>query len=259
MENLFNFDRFRLLVRKHANENWKIFLISLLIMILPVLWAQIFRFLDPLNVFNIYMSFLWIIGGLYSSTFFKEWNYKARSESIILLPSTAFEKIALVFFHTIIIFIPVYSFLFYSSWIVLSKLLHPGGPFSYILEYQNLPLFRALIVYVFTPYLFMQSFLLLFSIWFNKRQTVIAFAVFAFAFASSINLCEHYIQYLSGNHSVNVNNYLLFFPIDIWYYGEGVNLKTTSQLNLNLGILVLWLVTLLFYMASYFKLKEKEI
>jgi len=225
--------------------------------------------MPPETVFLSYVIFLVLIGGVYTSMFFKEWTYKARAASLLILPATALEKLALVLFYSVIVFIPAFTVVFYSSCTALSKIFNPGMPFSFIDQYRGLSLLPALILYAFLPYAFFHSLVLLFAICFKKRQAVRALEVIAVLFIITAFWNMFYIGWLTGGPGgrVNVFNQFVFFPTvveyDIFFHKiveyDSSRTKITSLLITNVSIIVLAISTLLFYIASYLKLKEKEI
>jgi len=278
MENIFSQKRFWLLVRKHANENRKKFLISFVVMILPTILAMFMTVKNnPEGLFQYYIFFLVLIGGFYTSVFFKNWTYTARASTLLMLPATAFEKIALVMFYSVIVFIPVFTIVYYGSTCVILKIFGSEMQYLFIDQYHGLSTLPAVFIYALLPYIFFQSLVLLFSVGFKKRQTLRAFEVIAILFIIISIWNQHYIHLVTGNsiHSVIVSNQLVLFPVEVNYYDEGSGIyrqvtgllsggsgryrQINSLLIANISIMVLIISTLLFYLASYFKLKEKEI
>ena len=278
MENIFSFKRFWLLIRKQANENRKIFLISFVVMILPIILAMFMTVKNnPEGLFQYYIFSLVLIGGYYTGMFFKNWTYTARASTLLMLPSTAFEKIALVLFYAVIVFIPVFTLFYYGSVYILFKILHSDMQYLFIDQYHGLSPLLAFIVYALLPYTFFQSLVLLFSLGFKKRQTLKALQVIGILFIIILIWNQHYIQWVTGNsiHSIIISNQLVLFPIEVNYQSDGSGIyrevsgllsggsgryrQISSLMIANISIIVLAISTLLFYLASYFKLKEKEI
>jgi len=215
--------------------------------------------LDPEQIFKMYFSSLVLIGGIYTGWFFKKWTHTPRAASLLMLPATAFEKIALVLFYTVVLFIPVFTVVFYGSHFVLSKISNSALPFSFIEQYRGLSPIPALIIYAFLHYAFFQSLFLLFSVWFKERQIVMAFGMIVVVFFIIGLLNIGYVDLLSGNDHAVYSNQLGFFPTDLKYSISGDFRIITSPLIANVNILMLAISTLLLYLVSYFKLKEKEI
>jgi hypothetical protein len=260
MENIFNFKRFWLLVRKHANENWKINTFFFIAMSTQAIFMYFITHNPNQDqvIWN-YIFYLEVFGLLYTSTFFKQWTYKARATSLLVLPATAFEKIALVFFFTVVLLIPVFTVVSYCSNFVFSKIFNPEISFSYFEQYKGKAPYLAVIIYALIPYIFFQSLILLFSVWFKTKQILISIVVIALLFILVYIWNSHFIQGLTGANRVVVLNQIVFFPTDIDYNHAGSNHKISSKFITHVSILILVISSLLFYIASYFKLKEKEI
>jgi len=260
MGNTFSFDRLRMLIYKHAVENWKLYIISFIVMSIPIYFSN--STMDRqknLPFFSAYIFLMIVTGGIYTGMFFTKWTDRAKGSTYILLPALAFEKIALVFFCTVLIFVPLYTCVFYLESLLLTKIYYPGGELLFMEqagEHSNLYTFVSEAI---VPYLFFQSLFLLINIWLKKSQTVrgliyLAFSYFVVALSNFL-----YLRWLSGNDAVSVTKSLILFPVTVGYDGSIENNLFTSPLISNVSITVLFIITILIYMASYFKLKEKEI
>lgn len=261
MENLFNFDRFWLLVRKYANVIRKMNFISVFVIFIPAIIMHLTSFNNMSDgVFLFFVFFLVLIGWLYTDMLFKGWTDKAIGASTLTLPATALEKIAVVLFYTVFVFIPAYTFAFYISHLGISKIFHPGITFSFIGQYRGLSTLPALILYAFLPYMFFHSLFLLFSVGITKKQAgrvIIILIAIVFIVTSIWNM--FYLKWLTGmnNGPANVLKQYVFFPTVVEYTNS--NTQITSLLITDISIGVIAISTLLFYIASYLKLKEKEI
>lgn len=266
MQNIFSFKRFRLLVFKHWNEFRKIFLISIIVMILPTIFRIITLFYhDQEFEFNVYITFLVLIGGIYTTIFFKDWTNKSQSLSVIMLPASAIEKILLILFYTVVVFVPVFTIVYFSSNFIVLKVLKHSNFLSYFEQYRGLSFIPAIILYAILPYIFFQSIVLLFSVWFKKYQVLIVFGLFALLLIGVTYWNFYFIHSLirEGDGLPNVSKQIVFFPLDVSYWDNDSKIRTLlitrNILVLQISVIVLTISTLLFYMASYFKLKEKEI
>ena len=144
MENIFSFNRFGLLVRKHAHENWKTLIISFILLSATALLTTGYdKNSIPKFFYYIYINTLVIVGGVYTGLFFRDWTHKARAVSLLMLPTTAFEKIALVVFYAVILFIPLFTFAFYGYYFTASKIFYTGNPFSISMLYHDQAVLRT--------------------------------------------------------------------------------------------------------------------
>ncbi len=271
MEKIFNFNRFWLLVRKHFNESRKTFLISFIVLFVPtILTTFMSNGKQSESNFFIYVMSLVIIGGLFTNMFFKEWTYKSRAASILTLPATPLEKLALVLFYSVIVFFPVFTLVYHTNLFIITGIFDSSNQGPFLLEYHGLTPVLSLIVYAFVPYLFFNAMFLLFSICFKKKQTLIAFGVIMFLIiATAIGNMQYIKSFIDlKGIMVNINQQFIFFPTVVEYSNTSriielsnpfTNIKISSLFILNTSIFVVTISTLLFYLASYFKLREKQI
>lgn len=260
MGKTFSFDRLRLLIYKHAVENWKLYIISFIVMSIPIYFSN--STMDrQKNVpfFSAYIFFMIVTGGVYTGMFFTKWTDKAKGSTYILLPALAFEKIALVFFCTVLIFVPLYTSVFYLESLLLTQIYYPGGEMLFMEqagEHSNLYTFVSEAI---VSYLFFQSLFLLLHIWLKNRQTVRVLIYLAFSYLVVIMCNGLYIQRFSGNRGAFVIEKSVLFPVTVSYSGFGDYTLFTSTLIAGISIPVIVIITILIYMAAYYKLKEKEI
>jgi hypothetical protein len=174
-----------------------------------------------------------------------------------MLPASTFEKIILAIFYAVVLFIPVYTIVSVGSYFTISRILNLGKLFtiSDIVKYTisfNV-VFKVLLVYTFYHSLF-----LLMSVWFKKKQFLMALIVIFILMITVFFLNKYYIQWLTGNSWVGISPFSLFHS-RIEYHQIGHSSEITSNLIANMNTLIYSMMTILFYIASYFKLKEKEI
>ena len=266
MNSLFSFKRFQLLVYKQFNENRKIFLIAVILMILPAFFKRIS--LPSQNQdfeFNAFTTFLLVIGGMFTTMFFNEWSFKSRSVSLIVLPASALEKILLVLFYTVVVFVPIFTILYFSSNFVIFKIIKEVNYFTFLEQYRGLSTIPAILLYAVLPYIFFQSIVLLFSVWLKKSQILIALGFIALLMIGVTIWNSYFIHSLIrvGDSLPSVSKQLVFFPVDVSYWENDSKIRTLlitrNNLIMTISVIVLTISALLFYVASYFKLKEKEI
>ena len=235
-------------------------------MILPAIFKRIsLPIYNQDFEFNAFTTFLLLIGGMFTAMFFNEWSFKSRSVSLIVLPASALEKILLVLFYTVVVFVPIFTILYFSSNFVVFKIIREDIYFTLLEPYRGLSIIPAILLYAVLPYVFFQSIVLLFSVWFKKSQALIAFGVIALLMIGATIWNTYFIYSLIrvGDLLPNVSKQLVFFPLDVSYWDNDSKIHTMliarSILITPISAIVLMISTLLFYLASYFKLKEKEI
>ena len=248
------------MVRKHANENWKIFFLSTVLMIIPALLQKlIYGNIEPNALYFLYFFFLTLTGMLFTGTFLKNWSHKSRATTFLMLPSTTLEKISVVLFYTIILIIPIFTIGYYFFNYALYTAQDSGISFSVRTFYIRQSFLSTFPLRVLLPYAFFQSLFLLNAIWLKKRQIVITLAVIILSLIL-INIWNYqFIKGLTGGVTSVPGSQWMMFPSSVNYRIGGSSQLITSDIILNICTSVYSFMTLMFYMASYFKLKEKEI
>ena len=260
MQNTFSFDRLRMLIYKHAVENWKLYIISFIVMSIPIYITNItIERTKHLPLFDNYIFLMILSCGVYTGMFFTKWTDKSKGSSYIMLPATVFEKITLVMFYTILIFIPLYTGVFYGESFLLTKIYHPGEDILFMGQSGEHSIFYTFVCEVIVPYLFFQSLFLFSNIWLKKSQVIRLLIFLGSSWVAIFVFNFKYLTWLSGNSNVFVSEKMILFPVTLNYSGSSDYTIFTSPLIANVSVLVLFLITILVYMASYFKLKEKEI
>lgn len=260
MKSTFDIKRFWLLVRKYANENRKLLLISIVAMIIPAIFIALrYRRYDPQFVYNSYLFFILLFGTLLTAQFFKNWNHTSRTVSLLNLPATAFEKIVLVQFYTVVLFIPVLTILFCGTNLTLYEISNPGMSFLISDLTGKQSLVYAFCSSVLVPYIFIQSFFLLINVWIRKSQYVIALVIILGLLITDFIFMNSYMSWLTGGVTSLPGSTMMLFPTSVHFTENGHFQEMTSKLIFNISTMVYLIMTVLFYTASYFKLKEKEI
>ena len=260
MGNTFSFKRLRMLIVKHAIENWKLYIIFLIVLTIPIyLTNTSYALQRNLPVFENYVLLMISFGALYTGMFFKKWTDKAKGSNYFMLPATVSEKIALVFFYTIIVFVPLFTSVFYFESFIQHKIYNPDAEMLFIGHYGPHFLLFTFLTKAIVPYVFLQSLFLLFQIWFNKRQTV-RILIYLFCSYFFVTFCNiYYIKWISGSYEVTIDGQFILFPVTILYRDLMDYNLFTSPLIANISLPVIVIITMLIYMAAYYKLKEKEI
>lgn len=266
MENIFNFNRFWLLVRNHAKESWKLFILFIVIATMPAIFIYLIENKPAMEeVYGFYIIILILIGGIYLSMFFKDWSNTARSSSFLTMPVTALEKIALVLFYSVILFIPAFTIVYYYSCMIMSNILHPEiiftikKYFEFRINgiYDNHPIL-AITTGVIMPYVFVHSLFLLSTVWFKKMQLLKGLAGIVILFFVFYFWYHYYFQIMIGSDKVDLKPYDLF-PKEIYYRDSEYGFTITSHILTNISMLLYTIIPVIIYVATYFKLKEKEI
>ena len=120
MNQVFSFERFKLLVAKHWADNKKRYGLSILAFAgLLTIWYLFALFLEEENALDAdvqlstFYLFLFVTGTFYASQYFRDLSSKPRASNFLLLPASTFEKFLCSILFTIVLFFIIFTSIFY--------------------------------------------------------------------------------------------------------------------------------------------------
>ena len=250
-----------MLFKKHTSENYKSYLLS--VGVLTGIMFLLMYFAAKISenyILNSYkqMEFFWglliLAGTFFASTSFANLSDKKRAITQLTLPATRFEKYLVSWLYSVIIFLIVYTSIFY---LVNISILHffkqPGKVikiFNIFAETDN-----NIFYSVFFSFAFVQSLAFLGSVWFKKAHYIKTAFTF-FLFIIILQLLNH--RFLEWFLEKDLNLALVFGPIAFLQNKEIVILDM-SQEQAHLFSLMLLILSFILWTATYYRLKEKQI
>lgn len=260
MNNIFSFNRFTLLFKKHSIEHAKTYLLS--IAVLAGLMSLVLGFtvysshgLLPIEIQNI--SFYYFIlgaGSIFTSLTFTDLGDKKRAPSALTLPASHFEKYLVSWLYSFVIFQLVLIGLFYLiNSIIISISIPPGTEKNTLINIFD-PAQK--VYFAFIIYALFHAFTIWGAIFFEKLH----FIKTAFVFF----LCLTIILMVNGPllHTLISKDVMGNLPFlgglnikeneHYWHFEPGQNIQNWGKVSLTLVVAFLWV-------SSYFRLKEKEI
>lgn len=276
----FSFSRFRQLVALHWGSQKKLYLLALpAIAGLLIVWGAFLLFMDNFNPIDDGMqafTYYWglaLVGCLYSSTIFAQFDNKAHGIAWLAAPASALEKLLCgLLFSTIVVFVG-FTLVFYLVDTPLVKIgnelierqqrLWPGGypvaPNPVWSVLHGLPGknpdsdFHVLLAL----YFILQGMFTLGSVYFERyafMKTIIAFLVFALVLlASDKQLTLHILPH--GWKPFTLTN-------DWITNGDTLRVKevrVSPWITGPLALLLLAGIPPVFWIATYFRIKEKQV
>ncbi|OQP66722.1 hypothetical protein [Niastella populi] len=276
MNSYFDLNRWFLYISKHWNENKKKYLISLAaIGGLLVLWFSFLMIVnrrhpmqEDMQVVAYYVG-LYLTGCLYASMIFQELSDSSKGISYLLLPASLLEKLLTAILFGVVLYFVCYTVVFYAVDFIMVKA--SNGIVSNIYEKEHLGRFTPqevanvfvttrvngdnFYIIILLIYFTVQSIFLLGSVYFSKYSYIktlvwglIVFLVLVFF--------QHKIiaSFMPHGGFFNSTVYRVFD-------------HEKGELNINIpawiGIVGLYLIKYslppLLWIASYFRLKEKEV
>lgn len=268
MNQVFNLQRFTLLVNRNWTDNKKRYTLSILAFIgLLFLWYLFILMVNNTKKFEVefqagvYFFCLFLGGAIFASQFFRDLGTKPKGINYLMTPASILEKFLCSLLYGIVMLFIVLTLAFYFVDVIMISLANMinqsvdnGLPRSkvsnvFVLDEQN----KDLSIYLFFAFLAIQSFFLLGSVYF-KNYSFIKTAITFFILIIVFVFLESYFQgnILRGGFINHISEYRVF--------GEPDKIvKLPSWLSgVTFGLLKYALPSI-FWCTTYFRLKEKEI
>lgn len=262
MNQTFNFDRFALLFKKHAVDNYKMYLIStavlagILLLFMGITAHNDDGYLPKNAQAAFFIVFLLISGSIFTSMVFADMGEKKKAIQALTLPASHFEKYLVAWLYSFVIFQLVFVAVFYLIAFIVVQFGpnsipgHDNSVLNLSSTDTNPPTYYAFIFYT-----FIHAVTFLGAIYFEKLHFIkTAFALF---------ICTILLGIINKPIMVSMINMkitggTIFSPMDIT---DGKNSWIIHQASLqnNMGAIALALVVLILWISAYYRLKEKEV
>ena len=263
---IFEWRRFGLLIRKHWTDNRLVHLVSpLLIAALILLLWQITvssKVLVRSNHTNIFLTSFLLLGGAYASITYNALRPRLAGMQYLMLPASTLEKFLVAWVYVYVFFTLTFLLVFYGiDWVMIaiikaSPSLSKQSDLSVFSLSELLePKYRTILVNT----LSIQAIAFLGSVYFERNALVKTFALVAGVMigTSLLNqlLSHFFFEELVGHvNYTSSNDYLR------WEVQRNASLSVSlSHQELNITVLLRLLVILIIWLSAYFRLREKEI
>lgn len=276
MNQTFDFRRFSLLVGKHWADNRKKYMLSIVaFMSLILIWYVFIMLTDPLDPLAeglqhvTYYFSLFLVGPFYASQFFKDLSSRSKGINYLMVPASTLEKTLCSIFYVVILFVVVFTVAFYLVNIItvgLANLIHPDysgvarngivhkAHISNIFRIPGNP--RNMAQYFFLLFFAVQSVAFLGSIYFPKYsyiKTAISITIVCLVIAL---VGFYFTSFFMPRGGFNeLSTYRVF--------SEDGNETRVIQLPAWIGkvlkFLFFYAFPPIFWVTTYFRLKEKEV
>lgn len=279
MNQTFSLQRFSLLVAKNWAENRKRYLLSIVAYIsLVFVWFMFVMLTDESNPLAkglqevTFFFSLFLVGPFFASQGFSDLSSKTNGTSYLMVPASTFEKLLCSLLYAIVLFFIVFVLAFYVVdfiTVLIANTFHPAynGPVTQdgtpiraemanIFESRDFSSSDSVSYYFIVVFVLMQSVALLGSIYFEKFsyiKTVISLTLIILI--SAFIVFKLMASFFPSPAVFNLVEYR-FFNND----GNGmkvVELPDWSQKAIE--YLALYGFTIVFWVTTYFRLKEKEV
>jgi hypothetical protein len=275
--NAFSFDRWRLLVGRHWAENKKKYILSAIaITSLLAFWFIFLLLIDQNYHLDIrlqhgtYFVCLFVFGGFYASQFFSDLGSQPKGINFLLTPASTLEKLACSLFYAVLLFFVFFTLAFYvvdALMVTLANALERSRTNSNVGEPSEIiNLFFAkkqnaasvnINLYLMLTFFAVQSFFLLGSVYFSK-YSFIKTAIALFLVFLALLFTEEYVMdsFLpNGYHAGRLTTFLT-----VKADGTGDKMAALPEwIGKVLNVVLSYAFPPLFWLATYYRLKEKEV
>ena len=276
MNQFFDFKRFNLLVLKHWAVNKKRYSLSVLALIgLLIIWFVFALIIGDDKLMSAdfqQMTFyfgLFVLGTFYASQYYHDLGSKPKGSNFLLVPASTFEKFLCSLLFTAVLFFIVFTLAFYLVdvlVVLIANAFHPSyngvttqegiafkAHVANVFNMRELPQNNHLSYYFLVVFLTLQSVALLGSVYFSRYsyiKTVISLTVIIIiTFLMLFKLQESLMP--KGNFSLTEykiydNDQVKIISLPVW----------AQKL---LEYLASYAFAFIFWVTTYFRLKEKEV
>jgi hypothetical protein len=258
VNNFFSFRRFGRLFVKHTREYIRTYLMSLFVLLGVLVLAGFFFFFvlpePPDTGFQeaSYAIMLILAGTIFTSTVFQDFGDRTRAIPALTLPASGFEKFLVGWLYSYVIFILVYTGVFYLalSGLVTAKNSATGKHFSLFSPWEP----DIILAFVFFSVL--HAVALFGSAFFRKLHFIKTGFIFFIVLVVTLVFNTLFLKAITGLSIVKM-------AIPFGFADFAVNDREYSAVVIGRGPFIdmgtLLVAAVLLWVAAYYKLKEKQV
>jgi hypothetical protein len=256
MNNTFNLSRFGKLFIKHTAENYKSYLMSLTVLIgVMVLGGSFLVYMIEVPIDKgfqsaIFVMILLLAGTIFTSTIFANIGDKKKAMASLTLPASHFEKYLVAWLYSYVLFIVVYTIGFYLVVLFAVNIKHfPGHPIEMINVFER-PLAEMFLLYA-----FLHSVAFLGAIFFDKLHFIKTAFLF-FIFLAILIVFNRVLLGILLKRDIEVT--VPFGNLRFIDNSHITDINVTQQ-QYSYLLIFITVLALIFWVAAYYRLKEKQV
>ncbi len=256
MNNTFNTKRFGRLFIKQLAEHYKTYLMALSVLVgVMLVGGSFFVYLipSPLDIGTqviLFTGLYMLAGTIFTSTIFADVSDRKKAVGYLTLPATHFEKFLVGWLFSFAIFTVVYTVSFYCILMILLNLRHWPHQHIYVLNVFAYPYGS-----IFLVFMLLHSITICGSLFFEKLHFIkTGFSFFIAVILLSL-LNTSLLEALIGRDIYTAT------PFSGIRFGEngkdyGVSASTVFE---PMVAYIIFAVSIVFWVAAYYRLKEKQV
>jgi hypothetical protein len=256
MNNIFSLSRFSKLFIKHTVERYKSYLMSLTVLIgVMILGGSFLVYMIEVPIDRGFQSavfgmILLLAGTIFTSTIFADFGDKKKAVASLTLPASHFEKYLVAWLYSYLLFIIVYSIGFYLVALFAVNIKHfPGHPTEMI------NVFERPFIEMFLLYAFLHSVAFLGAIFFEKLHFIKTAFLFFISLAILILFNRVMLGILLGR---KIEVTIPFGNLRFIDNNHVTDINITQQ-QYSYLLVFITVLAVIFWVAAYYRLKEKQV
>ncbi len=256
MNKTFSIKRFSRLFRKHTKEHYRNYMMSVAVLVGVMIMGGSFLVymidvqLDKNIQSFFFFSIMLLAGTIFTSTVFADLGERKKAIAWLILPASHFEKYLVAWIYSFLLFIIVYTMIFYLALFISLNIQHLHTHRIVILN-----IFEKQILQMYLVFSFLHAIAFFGAVYFEKLHFIKTAFTFFISIAVLILINKGLLTALLGR-TVDASppfGYLRFADT-----GQAVDIKISSQDNPYLLYLII-ILTFILWVGAYFHLKEKQV
>jgi hypothetical protein len=256
MKNTFSLYRFGSLFKKHTKEHYRIYLMSIAVLFgVMILGGSFLVYMADVQLDKNMQTFLFftiliLAGTIFTSSIFADLGEKKKAVAWLTLPASQIEKYMVAWIYSFLFFILVYTLTFYVALFFALNLQHVHSHHQFILYVFDK---QTLLFYL--VYAFLHSIAFFGAVYFEKLHFIKTAFSFFIMMGILILVNKTLLSVLVGR---TVEASPPFGNMRFADDNQIVDIKIESQ-NSPFMLYLMIILALIFWVAAYYRLKEKQV
>jgi hypothetical protein len=249
-------NRFGRLFKKHTKEHYRNYLMSVIVLVGVMILGGSFLIymaevpLDKNLQTFLFFTILMLAGTIFTSSVFADLGDRRKAIGWLTLPASHFEKYLVAWIYSFLILIVAYTLIFYLAIFIAIHLQHVHGRPQVILN-----VFDKEILPIYLVYAFLHAISFFGAVYFEKLHFIKTAFTFFIVLALLIVINTGLLNVLLGRR---IDSSLPFGYTRFGDNGQAVDIKLSGHDNPYLLYLII-ILTLIFWVSAYFRIKEKQV
>jgi hypothetical protein len=249
-------NRFGRLFKKHTKEHYRNYLMSIFVLVgVMILGGSFLIYMAEVQLDKnlqtfLFFTILMLAGTIFTSSVFADLGDRRKAIVWLTLPASHFEKYLVAWIYSFLILIVAYTLIFYLAIFTAIQIQHAHGRPQVILN-----VFDNQILQMYLVYAFLHAISFFGAVYFEKLHFIKTAFTFFIILAVLILINNGFLSVLLGR---TIDSSLPFGYMRFGDNGQAVDIKLSGQDSPYMLYLMI-ILTLIFWVSSYFRIKEKQV